>query len=83
VHSAVVQVARAAAKLTRAVAFGGPHGQAYKVLSDPEKRRRWMNNENPDFTPLPSDTTTLTDRVRGRPRRHVLAVHCRLLSCLG
>mmetsp|Transcript_12994 Transcript_12994/g.25950 ORF Transcript_12994/g.25950 Transcript_12994/m.25950 type:complete len:781 (+) Transcript_12994:66-2408(+) len=36
--------------------------QAYKILSDPEKRRRWMNNENPDFTPLPSDTETLTDR---------------------
>lgn len=36
--------------------------KAYKVVSDPEKRKRWMNNENPDFTPLPSDTTTLTDK---------------------
>ena len=37
--------------------------QAYKVLSDPEKRRRWLNNENPDHQSLTSDTESLTDKT--------------------
>jgi len=36
---------------------------AYKILSDPEKKRRWLNNENPDYHGLPSDTETLTDKT--------------------
>uniref|UniRef100_A0A7S4PK83 J domain-containing protein n=1 Tax=Guillardia theta TaxID=55529 RepID=A0A7S4PK83_GUITH len=36
---------------------------AYKILSDPEKKRRWLNNENPDYHGLPSDTETITDKT--------------------
>ena len=35
--------------------------RAYKILTDPVKRARWMNSEDPDFSPLQSDTETLTD----------------------
>lgn len=34
--------------------------QAYKTLSDPEKRAKWQSGENPEATGIPSDTQTLT-----------------------
>jgi hypothetical protein len=37
--------------------------QGYKILSDPEKKRKWLNHENPDDKGIPSDTLTLTDQT--------------------
>ena len=35
--------------------------QAYKTLSDPEKRAKWQSGENPEESGIPSDTQSLTD----------------------
>jgi len=35
--------------------------QGYKILSDPEKKKKWLNHENVDDKGIPSDTLTLTD----------------------
>ena len=34
--------------------------QGYKILSDPEKKKKWLNHENVDDKGIPSDTQTLT-----------------------
>lgn len=39
--------------------------QGYKILSDPQKKKRWLNHENPDEKGIPSDTLTLTDQTAG------------------
>jgi len=37
--------------------------QGYKILADPEKKRKWLNHENPDDKGIPSDTLTITDQT--------------------
>mmetsp|Transcript_47478 Transcript_47478/g.69593 ORF Transcript_47478/g.69593 Transcript_47478/m.69593 type:complete len:754 (+) Transcript_47478:88-2349(+) len=37
--------------------------QGYKILSDPEKKKKWLNHENVDDKGIPSDTLTLTDET--------------------
>lgn len=35
--------------------------QGYKILSDPEKKKKWLNHESVDEKGIPSDTETLND----------------------